>query len=427
MADTNSIPFDHLSHIKRLVDAGVSVEAATLDADQKLHQETIKAGIQLLVSKGLAFEQAKNLTEKMTPFRPSIPPGAFQLSKVSLTLQSESPVQEIAPPAPTVPDLFEGQEDIIITSATPKPLVPKRKPGRPKSEQSKDNRTPAAIRDLIEASIQVEEMAAREAGSIGFMTSIWACASMPHAAVDGHMFKRSNGVTTLKIVADPDYGLPFGRLPRIMMAWICTEAKKTGSRQLLLGRSQSEFMGKLGMTATGGKNGSIPRFKEQATRLFHSMISLTSDRGNDHRFSNMLIAKRGMLLWDPRHPDQPSLWESTLTLDQDFYSEIEQSSVPIDMRVINALRSPLAIDIYLWLTWRLREIKGGQTVIPWEGLKLQFGSNYEDSNQGLANFKVEFQKKLRDVQRFYPGAKAFPMSKGLRLIESPPHIPVQQK
>lgn len=424
MANTNSIPFDHLAHIKQLVDAGVSVEAATLDADHKLHQATIKANIELLVSKGLEFDQAKTISEKMHPFKPSTPPGAFQLSKVSLTIQPEAPAQ---PSAPVEPDLFEEQGGLIVTSAAPTPPAPKRKPGRPKSKQSKDVRTPAAIRDLIEASIEVEEMAAREAGTIGFMTSIWACASMPHAAVEGHMFKRSNGVTTLKIVSDPDYGLPYGRLPRIMMAWICTEAKKTSSRQLLLGRSQTEFMAKLGMTATGGKNGSIPRFKEQATRLLHSMISLTSDRGNEHRFSNMLIAKRGMLLWDPRQPDQPSLWDSTLTLDQDFYAEIEQSSVPIDMRVINALRSPLAIDIYLWLTWRLREIKGGQTVIPWQGLKLQFGSNYEDSNQGLLNFKSEFQKKLRDVRRFYPAAKVFPMQNGLKLMESPPHIPMLTK
>lgn len=423
MANTNSIPFDHLAHIKKLVDAGVSVEAATLDADHKLHQATIKAGIELLVSKGLEFDQAKTIAEKMHLFKPSAPPGAFQLSKVSLTIQSEAPAQANAP---VVPDLFEEQGSPIITSAAPLP-VPKRKPGRPRSEQSKDVRTPAAIRDLIEASIEVEEMAAREAGTIGFMTSIWACASMPHAAVEGNMFKRSNGVTTLKIVSDPDYGLPYGRLPRIMMAWICTEAKKTGSRQLLLGRSQTEFMGKLGMTATGGKNGSIPRFKEQATRLLHSMISLTSDRGNEHRFSNMLIAKRGMLLWDPRKPDQPSLWESTLTLDQDFYAEVERSSVPIDMRVINALRSPLAIDIYLWLTWRLREIRGGQTVVPWESLKLQFGSNYEDSSNGLSHFKAEFQRKLRDVQRFYLAAKVFPMQNGLRLMESPPHIPTLTK
>ena len=36
--------------------------------------------------------------------------------------------------------------------------------------------------------------------------------------------------------------LPFGNLPRLLIAWICTEAVRTQNRELVLGRSLSKFM-----------------------------------------------------------------------------------------------------------------------------------------------------------------------------------------
>jgi len=299
----------------------------------------------------------------------------------------------------------------------------KRKVGRPKKIDSVDKRSLKAVTKIVDTRAAIESQSAIDASALGYMTSVWACASMPHSEMEPTYFKRSNGQTTLKIIADPEYGLPYGRIPRIIMAWLCTEAKITSSQVLKLGRSQNEFMRKLGMTATGGNNGSIARLKEQATRLFHSTISLTNDVGSEHRFKNITIADEGMLLWNPKAPDEKTLWESTITLSARFYDEIQTSSVPIDMRVINSMRSPLAIDIYIWLTWRIREIKRGQTTIPWESLKNQFGANYSDTPKGLFNFKSEFIKKLKDVCFYYPEAKVEVTDSGLKLQQSPPHIP----
>ena len=39
-----------------------------------------------------------------------------------------------------------------------------------------------------------------------------------------------------------EYNLPFGNLPRLLMAWVSTEAVRTQSGELVLGRSLSEFM-----------------------------------------------------------------------------------------------------------------------------------------------------------------------------------------
>ena len=46
-------------------------------------------------------------------------------------------------------------------------------------------------------------------------------------------------------------GLPFGNLSRLLLAWVCTEAVRTQSRELFLGPSLSGFMRKLGIAPVG--------------------------------------------------------------------------------------------------------------------------------------------------------------------------------
>ena len=46
--------------------------------------------------------------------------------------------------------------------------------------------------------------------------------------------------------------LPYGNLPRLVLAWVSTEAVRTQSRELVLGRSLAEFMRKLGMEDRSG-------------------------------------------------------------------------------------------------------------------------------------------------------------------------------
>nr|WP_254212150.1 replication protein RepA [Burkholderia multivorans] len=54
------------------------------------------------------------------------------------------------------------------------------------------------------------------------------------------------------MLVDPEIGLPYGKLPRLITAWLTREAKRTKSRELVLGRSLNEFAGKLGLSKNGG-------------------------------------------------------------------------------------------------------------------------------------------------------------------------------
>ncbi|MFX1722330.1 replication protein RepA [Paraburkholderia sp. A1RO-5L] len=286
---------------------------------------------------------------------------------------------------------------------------------------STDSTNNRRITEIINESLAVEYEDAKSAGMLGYMARALVQATLPHSDPKTHYFERTNGLVTLSIVGRPKIGLPYGSIPRVLTAWICTEAVRTKDKDLMLGRSQAEFMSKLQMQNDGRY---IASLKNQAHRLFSSLISLTGEQGDDLGLENVVIAKRAFLFWNPRKPDEPNLWESTLTLTQDFYDEVTRSPVPIDLRVLHALRqSPLAMDIYTWLTYRvfLLRVRGRpEVIIPWQALKAQFGSAYgkeiEGDNlteqerkkvegQALRNFKMKFLKRLKEVLLFYPEAK----------------------
>ena len=93
-----------------------------------------------------------------------------------------------------------------------------------------------------------------------FMARMMALCSLPRTNPgDRHQYKRVNGPYKLILSRTGEYKLPFGNLPRLLIAWICTEAVRTQSRGIVLGRSLSEFMRKLDIYGTsGGSRGSGP-------------------------------------------------------------------------------------------------------------------------------------------------------------------------
>ncbi len=92
---------------------------------------------------------------------------------------------------------------------------------------------------------------------LGFMARMMVLCSLPRTNPGNrHQYKRVNGPYRLYMQAGPETKLPFGNLPRLILAWLCTEVVKTQSRELVLGKSLSEFMRTLGVysSAGGGSN-----------------------------------------------------------------------------------------------------------------------------------------------------------------------------
>jgi hypothetical protein len=281
--------------------------------------------------------------------------------------------------------------------------------------------TPSVER-LINDALAMESESALEAGALGFMARAMVQATLPHKQVAGNEFERRNGNYSLSIMAPSSIGLPYGTIPRLLLAWLTTEAVKTKSRELELGDSLSGFMAELDMMPTGGRWGSITRLKDQSRRLFASSITAVYENGPGFAVINQAVADRAQFWWDNKHPEQAGLWKSTVTLSENFFNEVIDRPVPIDMRAIRALKkSPLALDIYSWLTYRMSYLKS-PTVIPWAGVAMMLGSSYAE----LRDFKKAFLNELRKVLLVYPNANVEVLPDGLRIKPSLTHIPINR-
>lgn len=278
---------------------------------------------------------------------------------------------------------------------------------------------PKSIENLLADAVAIEEEEAREAGMIGYMARAMVQATMPYRDPKTAHFQRVNGNFTLTMTAmNPKIGLPYGSIPRLVMAWIGREAVRTQNRTLVLGSSLSDFLKELDLYRTGGKRGDITRLRNQMIKLFASAISASYNDPNRATGMNMQIASNYNIWWDNKVIDQAGLWESTVKLGEDFYNELVTSPIPVDMRALKALKStPMAIDLYTWLTYRNSYLKK-PTLIRWESLQMQFGADYSRTR----DFKAYLIDSLKKVSLVYPEAKVNADDKGLILSPSPTHI-----
>ncbi len=146
--------------------------------------------------------------------------------------------------------------------------------------------------------------------------------------------------------------LPFGNFPRLILAWVSTEAVRTQNRVLILGSSLAKFMRELGVYSSGGGNVHT-KLRNQMKRLFGCTVQLTYKEENGEATVNTVIADRTEFWWNERKPDQSSLWDSKIELSEKFFNEIISYPVPLNMNTLTALkRSSLGLDLYLWLVYR---------------------------------------------------------------------------
>ena len=132
----------------------------------------------------------------------------------------------------------------------------------------------------------------------------------------------------------------------MILAWVCSEAVRTGSRVLVLGKSLSDFMRKLDVYSSSGEKHT--RLRNQMKRLFGCTVSMIyEDERREARVSS-LVADHAEFWWNERKPNESSLWESKIRLGEDFFNEVIRHPVPIDMNTLTALkRCALGLDLYL--------------------------------------------------------------------------------
>ena len=110
-------------------------------------------------------------------------------------------------------------------------------------------------------------------------------------------------------------------------------------------------MRKVGIYSTSGDKHT--RLRNQMRRLFGCTVSLLYEDARGEATLNAPIARLTEFWWSERQPDARSLWESKIELGEDFFNEIIRCPIPIDLNTLRAMkRSPLGLDLSLWLTYR---------------------------------------------------------------------------
>jgi len=250
-----------------------------------------------------------------------------------------------------------------------------------------------------------------------FMARQLVQATLPHKNPgDVPVWTRKNGNLTLVVQpgwntkTNQSFGYPYGTIPRLLLFWITTEAVQKKSKRLELGDSLAGFMEEVGLSSTtgGGKRGDATRLKDQMARLLRASISFQQDieeGGREGlRYRDMRVSDDGMLWWDYKEPSQRTLWGSWLELTPRFYEAVTANPIPVDTRALRALkRSPLALDLYSWLTYEAFRAHQKRTsrFVSWGLLMNQFGTDYATES----DFRRKVKAALTKIRMVYPGLK----------------------
>lgn len=282
---------------------------------------------------------------------------------------------------------------------------------------------------IIEAAESIKKTSAYQDGSLGFMARSLVQATLPHSDPgEVKQWGRENG--NIKILIEPGYtlrnnqlknlGIPYGILPRLLLLWITSEAVKTKSKEIKLGKSLASFMRALGLNPhNGGARSDAVRLKMQMTRLFSAKVAVISqeEKKTEKVYYNITSSTR--LWWDLQKAEKDKLFTSSISLSSEFFKEIIKKPVPVDMRALDVLKqSPLALDLYTWLTYRVSYLSKKQ-IIAWSQLHSQFGSDFNN----ISAFKLKAGNYLKRIKILYPALRIEESSNGLILYPSPTHVP----
>ena len=264
--------------------------------------------------------------------------------------------------------------------------------------------SPQALHHFTQADQVSQLVTASEADAdLGFMVRLMALCSLPRTNPGNRKeYKRVNGPYTLYMIAGGGNKLPYGNLPRLLLAWVCTEAVRTQSRELVLGKSLSKFMRTLGVYNSGGQPQT--RLRNQMKRLFGCTVSLIYEDEHGEQFVSSLIAERGEFWWNERKLDQPSLWNSKIELGEKFFNEIIRHPVPLNMNTLTALkRSTLGLDLYLWLVYRTFSLRAPLR-LTWKQLYCQFGAHPAKArdNNTVQAFRYKVLRELKKIKLAWP-------------------------
>lgn len=269
-----------------------------------------------------------------------------------------------------------------------------------------------------------------ESNEVGITYSGFCLTALPHRRLaDDQNWVRSNGNLSLLIkpgeikkIPNPrttdDYqkvGVPYGSKARLILLYLQTQAVRTNSPVVELGRSMNQWLDRMGV-AVGGKT--YTEVRNQAERISRCTLTFDWCDGQTEGFRNGSFVEGGIRL---RGLDQQGdLWDDRVSLSEAFFRLLKEHPVPVwEPAIRHIAGKSMAFDIYVWLAYRLHVLERAKPV-SWKAVFDQFGTGAT-----LRYFKPEFRTALSYALSVYPEAKVTEdeEGRGLVLHPSPPPIP----
>jgi hypothetical protein len=279
-------------------------------------------------------------------------------------------------------------------------------------------------RHILDAAVDIRQ---EESATIEYQHGILCQVGLPRKKQDSRVFERSFKNASLLVEAGKlwdgrkwvEQPLPSGPKPRLALIHINSEAVRTQSPQIEIGRSCAEFLRRIGLSGEGGRNYNL--FKRQMMALAAARLTLGFTL-KDKAITVDAKPIKEFQAWLSDNEDQPALWPGSLTLSQDYFDSLLEHAVPLDPRAIGALsHTALGLDWYSFLARRLRELERAVR-IPFVSLQEQFGQEYKGKN-AADDFQKELLKINKQVLAVYPDAKIERVTGGL--ILNPSHPPIR--
>jgi Plasmid encoded RepA protein len=295
-----------------------------------------------------------------------------------------------------------------------------------------------AVHDLIESqgkavalladfSRPVVEAAAAYLGDedpgMGFLYSGWCQAALPHRRLpDDTPWQIVSERLTLMVEpgrrlvlggAATPVGVPYGSRARLIMLYLQSEALRTGSRDVVLGRSLREWLARMGIPQ-GGK--SQKDVREQAERIARCRFTFHLTAGGRVGLVNQNVLDAAMFV--PAGAGEGELFAEVARLSEVFFDQLRRHPVPVEEAAIRAIsNNSMALDVYAWLAYRLHALQR-PTPVSWPALKGQFGTGV----RRMDNFRAGFLDNLRLALAVYRRARVDIEERGLVLHPSRPPV-----
>jgi len=243
--------------------------------------------------------------------------------------------------------------------------------------------------------------------TISYYTPELIQCTLPHSDPKTRDWIRSSGGHTLIVSSGIDetgepFGVPYGSFPRLVLAYIITHVVRTGERRIEFRSFFRTFLKEVGYTVSPSVR-HAKTLHNNLERIFNAIITYNYKDDTLRARRHFAVAPDSVTYWNYKAPDQGSLWDSVIEISVEFQKSILDAPIPLRTDMLAALKkSPLAIDLYMWFSYRLftlERLDQPSLTLGYGRLQAQFGTNISESN--YRSFRRDLRHAFEKVKEHW--------------------------